>query len=918
MNRYPGIRPFRTEEQSLFFGRDADIERLHRLLDLEQIVILYGKSGYGKSSLLSAGIYPKLEAEQQYRHFEIRLGPYKNAESAAPAQNTINTLKSAVAPPDAFVADALFPAESSLWLAIKRLQSPANKRFILFFDQFEELFTYPPEQILEFKKQLAEALYSRVPNRLEKNIAAAALDPQTEDALYTPFELKVLFSIRSDRMSLLNGLKDYLPNLLQHTCELDALDEQQAERAMAEPAALPQTVTRHSETIRFDTPPFKYAPETIAAIFNALRDERGRIETSALQIVCKHVEDNIVTSGRWTADGGRPNQPITIGTADLGDLRSVFRNFYENTLDGLPAHEQDAARRLCEDVLISREGIRLPFAEQALVAQGFAPDLLERLARASLLRVERDDQGRMLYEIGHDTLVGPIAESALARREREEKERLRREAEEQRREKELAIAARRRARLVAAGAILLSLVAIGASFLAYLKSEQASEAAALVLQKEQQVAQKTAEADSLFVSVRKAEAGVDTAKARLALAETQTQTERQLARQNLAEAERASADVVRLLMENAHRSMLLLNYERALQLLRSAADLAAKATPGSPLHDTRSAVLDALLEPIYFYNETGQGALIQEDLRRIARLGSFNLSASGNTQRQALRDALNKLRPARFAFLEARYYPFMLPVKGGEFRPGCVKPADCLQDDDDGYRVRLSDFHIAESETTVWQYNLFLAAQGKNIFDDKNTMPRPSWGWEGNNPIVYVSWYDACLYANWASRQHGLDTVYAMTNRQERNETYYTDTYDVTEDSTANGFRLPTEAQWEYAARGGARQDTFLYAGSDTLERVGWYALNSGNRTNPVKQLRPNALGLYDMSGNVWEWCQDWYDSYPNGVFTDRRGPVSGSYRVPRGGSWGNSADYAHVADRYIYTPDLRGVDYGFRLSRAR
>ncbi len=308
MKRYPGIRPFRTDEKGLFFGRDADIERLHRLIGLEQLIILYGKLGYGKSSLLSAGIFPRLEAEGKRHFLEIRFGPYKPGESLAPAEANRQAFHRAETSPVNSVDPVkknhpvLLPnAEPSLWLTLKNRQQAGQNSFLLVFDQFEELFSYPAEQILEFKKQLAEALYSRVPKRYETSLAGAGLTPEQEDTVYAPFDLKVVFSIRSDRMSLLNGLKDYLPNLLQHGYELDALDEAAATEAVCLPAALPG--------VGFETPPFMYAPAALNAIFAALRNERGRIETSALQIVCRYVEDNVVGPSRYAPTTSATSSP---------------------------------------------------------------------------------------------------------------------------------------------------------------------------------------------------------------------------------------------------------------------------------------------------------------------------------------------------------------------------------------------------------------------------------------------------------------------------------------------------------------------------------------------------------------------------------------------------------------------------------
>ena len=131
---------------------------------------------------------------------------------------------------------------------------------------------------------------------------------------------------------------------------------------------------------------------------------------------------------------------------------------------------------------------------------------------------------------------------------------------------------------------------------------------------------------------------------------------------------------------------------------------------------------------------------------------------------------------------------------------------------------------------------------------------------------------------------------------------------------TGKTFRLPTEAEWEYAARGGNKSKGYKYSGSNTLDNVAWYTNNSSSKTHPVGQKQPNELGLYDMSGNVWEWCQDWYGSYSSSSQTNPTGPSSGSYRVLRGGSWYHFARICRVSYRLNSDPDDRYNLNGFRL----
>jgi formylglycine-generating enzyme required for sulfatase activity len=121
-------------------------------------------------------------------------------------------------------------------------------------------------------------------------------------------------------------------------------------------------------------------------------------------------------------------------------------------------------------------------------------------------------------------------------------------------------------------------------------------------------------------------------------------------------------------------------------------------------------------------------------------------------------------------------------------------------------------------------------------------------------------------------------------------------------------FALPTEAQWEYACRAGSTTDPA------NLDEVAWYDDNSGSKTHPVGEKKANAWGVYDMLGNVWEWCADWYGDYPKGDVTDPTGPTSGSVRVLRGGSWFYNAAYSRSAHRDSCDPAARGRSYGFRV----
>ena len=212
----------------------------------------------------------------------------------------------------------------------------------------------------------------------------------------------------------------------------------------------------------------------------------------------------------------------------------------------------------------------------------------------------------------------------------------------------------------------------------------------------------------------------------------------------------------------------------------------------------------------------------------------------------------------------------MIAVKGGTFTMGAtLEQGSDAYNDKPTHQVTLSDYYIGETEVTqeLWQ-----AVMGSNPSDFSGT----------NLPVEGVSWNDC--------------------------QTFITKLNQL----TGKNFRLPTEAEWEYAARGGQKSRGYEYAGSNTLSDVAWY--NSGSKTHPVKQKQANELGLYDMSGNVYEWCQDYYGSYSSNAQTNPTGPSSGSYRVNRGGGWDSSASYCRVADRSCNSPGLRDYALGFRV----
>lgn len=208
----------------------------------------------------------------------------------------------------------------------------------------------------------------------------------------------------------------------------------------------------------------------------------------------------------------------------------------------------------------------------------------------------------------------------------------------------------------------------------------------------------------------------------------------------------------------------------------------------------------------------------------------------------------------------------MIAVEGGTFTMGATsEQTGANPDERPTHSVTLSDYYIGETEVTQ---ELWTAVMGSNPSEFTGNMQRP---------VECVSWDDC-------------QTFIAKLN-----------------ELTGETFRLPTEAQWEYAARGGNKSKGYIYSGSNTIDDVAWCASNSSSTTHPVKTKAPNELGIYDMSGNVWEWCSDWYyGSYSSAAQTDPAGPSKGWARVSRGCCWCYDAAYCRVASRG-YAPPSNG-----------
>lgn len=302
-----------------------------------------------------------------------------------------------------------------------------------------------------------------------------------------------------------------------------------------------------------------------------------------------------------------------------------------------------------------------------------------------------------------------------------------------------------------------------------------------------------------------------------------------------------------------------------------------------------------------------------------------------STKQQETKDVSidkNKVSTLTFSFAEPITKPGFIQISGAEFMMGSKNG-----DEKPIHKVSLAPYQIAVYELRVSEFNTFVSATKykttaeitggafiidavKNKWRSEKTAnwKKPGFGITNNQPVTCISWYDAISYCNWRSENEGLKPCYSVRGNTKPKDWGLG---LIICDTKANGYRLPTEAEWEFAARAGNPDNQF--SGSNDLMEVGVNFDNNKGMPSEVGSLQPNEFGLYDMTGNVSEWCWDWYSSgyYKKSSELNPVGPTLGTHKLARGGAWYDKADRSKVSYRYYKEPDYCEVGLGFRLVKS-
>ncbi len=416
--RYPGPQSFTEEDEGLFFGRKRETKALYDLIVVQPLVVLFAKSGMGKTSLLQAGIVPRLRFSV-FDPIIIRLNDVQ-----IPLDHQ---LLRKIAPDPTIGAGApkepgMVPGEHSLWTEIIRYNREHNGPPLLIFDQFEEIFTlYSEGQRNGFVRQLADVINGNLPDALRQRIREGMVSGRLNAAHLAELEqvprVKIVLSIRSDLLHYLHLLSPEIPSILRNRFELLGLRPEQAREAIISPALQPK------ETGDYESPPFEFTEEAVQQIVGYLSRRQQtllagsrqalEIESFQLQLLCEFIERKVIGSASSLSRLGHGGSVSPTFYGGEPGIEQILSQFYINTLSAISDSKQrEKARRLLEDALVKNER-RVSVDETTIVqTHGVSATTLDLLVNKRLLRQDVRETGDY-FEISHDTLLTPILKSKL-------------------------------------------------------------------------------------------------------------------------------------------------------------------------------------------------------------------------------------------------------------------------------------------------------------------------------------------------------------------------------------------------------------------------------------------------------------------------------------------------------------------------
>ncbi|MEM8510202.1 MAG: SUMF1/EgtB/PvdO family nonheme iron enzyme [Bacteroidota bacterium] len=913
--RYPGPVPYTESDQNVFKGRHLELDNLYHLINNQALTVLYGKSGIGKTSIVEAGLVPIFNEDNNYQIINVRFHGYKGEESILPVQRFKNVLLGLREKnPEPTFLEKFKLEDTSVWRIFKELSinNQQKKSFLIIFDQFEELFSYNDKSILELQKALSSIINYEIPQEYWDKMNEAAekdeefLNDTERELIYSEILVRVLFIIKRNKLHLFNRFSTYFPNILKNAYNLTELTKEGAIDAIKLPAA---------EKGDFIVAPFEYEKSAIEFLLEHLEDPKSKkIDTAHLQILCYDIEDIVFKKQIKLVNKGEKvaNKNILVKQKDLKDISDSIERFFIKKISEFKKPYRNPVKRLLENRLVNELGYRQPeFIDRALnylESEHYlnieeAKSIIQKLKDSHLIR-ESWTESQSYIELAHDKLLDPILKS---------RNEFRKTVEQKKIESDLNDVRIYNRQLKSYQRLAISCAIILAGFTVF-----------LVYQNKKIQEQKSLISDEIVIQDEKLKL---------------------ISKQSLQIFEQNVLDNI----DDVKDSISELKYDGALEKALRIEEAAFLTKTELSKSDNRKLVnsLEAkefsftLFELGYFFAESLELEKAQNAILSYHRLkGSKPLDSSKvfslNTRR-SLRTYLNTLDHKSFEVFDSIYYPRMIEIPGGEFIAGMDsllvkklnnKGRSILIDtyEKPATKLNIDSFYIAETETTIAQYYLFTQtdstvsfpfARFKEYFSERKPTK--------DLPMADVSWTDAVKYCNWLTKRNynrrGLYII-SKSNRVEIDPNW------------SNQFRLPTEAEWEYAAKEWPKSEATIFSGSDNYLEVGNLYDKSNDISTffrkayqfpkPVAQKRPNKFGLYDMTGNVWEWTNDLCS--PRYSFEDSHNPrgrnqdiiTYNDKRVIKGGAVRTTAGvYTNTIRLCIAQLDGKEAVFGFRVCQS-
>ncbi len=433
--RYPGPLPFVYDDRELFFGREAEIEYLSTVIVNNKSTVLHGKSGYGKSSLINAGIIPHLLSNFHCEIIRVRFHNRDKNHPVRPIDTLLNTIRQYISGTP-YLGEMISAEDPTAWRYFKQLQFEVAKRltnpdvpelgYILIFDQFEELFTYPKNEVKEFGKELHELLLHRIPEEYQENLKESfknsdLLERYKDELsiLDKDIPVKILFSMRADRFNFLTHLVNYIPNLLSNTYKIKRMDSAQVTEAIIRPALVESN---------FISPTFRYDDKLVERMLKFLAsnpddEDAEKIEVFEMQIICRKLEEIVADyAASKPSSATQPlllTEELILGSHFIQDkqapFKEIIKNYYKETIQAIADPlEQLSARYLIEVKLIDPVTHNRISLDTALVVQtGISLQTQADLIAGRIVRKEVNTVSGKSLELSHDSLVMPILNAAI-------------------------------------------------------------------------------------------------------------------------------------------------------------------------------------------------------------------------------------------------------------------------------------------------------------------------------------------------------------------------------------------------------------------------------------------------------------------------------------------------------------------------